>query len=126
MSNLIIASTILISLALIFYSLGVWAERVVHFLKAWHVLAFWLGFIFDVLGTWAMHKLAEGSFNLLDVHTLTGQLALWLMFAHVVWATYVVRSANEQLKKRFHRYSFIVWLIWLIPYFGGMYVGMSG
>ncbi len=126
MTFLLIASTILISLALIFYSIGVWAERIVHFLKPWHVITFWLGFLCDVLGTLAMHKLAEGTFNLLDFHTLTGQLALWLMFAHVMWATHVVRSANEQLKTRFHRYSFIVWLIWLIPYFGGMYVGMSG
>jgi hypothetical protein len=25
----------------------------------------------------------------------------------------------------FHRYSLVVWLIWLVPYFGGMYLGMS-
>jgi len=24
----------------------------------------------------------------------------------------------------FHRYSLFVWLVWLVPYFGGMYIGM--
>jgi hypothetical protein len=26
---------------------------------------------------------------------------------------------------KFHRYSLVVWLIWLIPYFGGMIAGMT-
>jgi hypothetical protein len=29
------------------------------------------------------------------------------------------------MKARFHRYSLFVWLIWLIPYFGGMMLAMS-
>ena len=120
-----IASAILISLALAFYSLGVWAERIARYLKAWHVAAFWAGFGFDISGTWAMHLMAEGPFNLAEPHTLTGQVALWLMLAHATWATYVVRKGSKLARSRFHRYSLIVWLIWLIPYFGGMYMGMT-
>ena len=122
---LLIASTILISLALIFYSIGVWAERIARYLKPWHMVFFWIGFSFDVSGTLAMHKLAEGQFNILEPHTLTGQLALWLMFIHAIWATYVIRQQKEELRQKFHRYSLFVWLIWLIPYFGGMLLGMS-
>jgi hypothetical protein len=44
MSTLVIISTTLITLALLFYSLGVWAERIARYLKPWHVLAFWIGF----------------------------------------------------------------------------------
>lgn len=71
------ASATLITLALVFYSLGVWSERFARYLKLWHVAAFWTGFLFDLSGTWSMHRLAQGRFDLSDPHTLTGQIALW-------------------------------------------------
>ena len=126
MSIELIASTILITLALIFYSLGIWSERIARYLKPWHVAAFWLGFLFDVSGTLAMHRIAEGPFDLLEPHTLTGQIALWLMLAHATWATYVIRRGSNTLRRGFHRYSLFVWMVWLVPYFGGMYLGMNG
>ncbi len=125
MAPFMILSTTLITLALVFYSLGVWAERVAQYLKAWHVAAFWTGFAFDVSGTLAMTKLASAPFDLMHLHTLTGQIALWLMLIHASWATYVVRKGSEGLRKKFHRYSLLVWLIWLIPYLGGMFMGMA-
>jgi uncharacterized repeat protein (TIGR03987 family) len=121
---LFIASTTLITLALVFYSLGVWSERLARYLKPWHVTAFWTGFAFDVSGTLAMHRLAEGRFDLRDPHTLTGQIALWLMLAHAIWATWVTRRGTEDARIGFHRYSIIVWVIWLVPYIGGMIIGM--
>lgn len=78
---MIILSSVLITLALVFYSAGIWAERINRLLKPWHVVMFWTGFTFDVTGTLFMHKMAEGKFDLLDSHTLTGQIALWLMLA---------------------------------------------
>jgi uncharacterized repeat protein (TIGR03987 family) len=125
MTTTLLVSSILITLALVFYSLGVWSERVARYLKSWHVISFWTGFVFDVLGTSAMHRISSRPFNLADPHTLTGQLALWLMLIHAVWATYVVLKGSEKARTEFHRYSIIVWLIWLIPYFGGMYIGMK-
>jgi len=124
LSTPVIVSTTLITLALAFYSLGVWAERLARFLKPWHVAAFWVGFLFDISGTWAMHRMAEGPFDLFRVHTLTGQIALWLMLAHAIWATVVTLRGSNEVRTGFHRYSLFVWLIWLVPYFGGMYVGM--
>ena len=118
-------ASILITLALVFYSLGVWSERLARYLKPWHVAAFWTGFLFDVSGTWMMHRLAQGPFDLTAPHTLTGQIALLLMFAHALWATYVSVKGSENTRSGFHRFSMIVWLIWLIPYFGGMYMGMQ-
>jgi uncharacterized repeat protein (TIGR03987 family) len=122
---LLIASSTLITLALIFYSIGVWAERFARYLKTWHVFYFWMGFLFDIAGTFAMHLVAKGEFDILDSHTLTGQIALWSMLIHAIWATRVVRGGTERTRKTFHRYSIIVWFIWLVPYFGGMYLGMS-
>ena len=122
---LLIVSTATITLALIFYSLGVWSERIARYLKPWHVGAFWTGFVFDVGGTIAMHFLAKGSFDLRAPHTLTGQLALWLMLVHASWATRVARQGSDDARRGFHRYSLLVWLVWLVPYFGGMYLGMQ-
>lgn len=86
---------------------------------------FWTGFFFDVTGTWAMGNISDSPFNILDLHALTGQIALWLMLIHAVWATIVVRKGLENSRKQFHKYSLIVWLIWLVPYFGGMIMGMK-
>lgn len=122
---MIIVSTTLISLALVFYSLGVWSERLVRYLKPWHVISFWTGFIFDVSGTYAMHLLAKGPFDITEPHTLSGQIALWLMLTHAAWATKVIIKNDEKLRTSFHKFSLIVWLIWLIPYFSGMYLGMK-
>jgi uncharacterized repeat protein (TIGR03987 family) len=123
-TRLEVAATGLITLALVFYSLGVWSERIARCLKPWHVAAFWTGFAFDVSGTGLMHVLARGAFDLRAPHTLTGQLALWLMLAHSVWATRVVRAGSEEGRTGFHRYSVLVWLMWLVPYVGGMAMAM--
>lgn len=119
----IVAST-LITLALVFYSLGVWAERIALSLKPWHVVAFWTGFAFDLSGTTAMHFIASTPFDLTAPHTLTGQIALWLMLAHAAWSTHVSRRGSDEAKAGFHRYSLFVWLVWLIPYFGGAALAM--
>ena len=121
---LLILSTTLITLALVFYSVGVWSERIARNLKPRHVTAFWTGLFFDACGTLAMHHLAERPFDLGQPHRLSGQIALWLMLAHAIWATRVARKGSEQARRGFHRYSLFVWLIWLVPYFGGVYLGM--
>jgi uncharacterized repeat protein (TIGR03987 family) len=118
-------SSVLITLALLFYSLGVWSERIIKYLKPWHAAAFWTGFMFDITGTYTMHLISKGPFDIFEPHTFTGQIALWLMLLHAVWATVVLKNKNESVKHKFHRFSIVVWLIWLIPYFGGMYLGMS-
>ncbi len=124
MSSLNVVATVLITLALIFYSVGVWSERIARYLKPWHVGMFWLGLLFDASGTYAMDLLEPG-IDWTSMHTITGQLAIWLMLAHAVWATIVVRRGDEATRTRFHRLSVIVWLVWLVPYIGGMFLGMA-
>lgn len=125
MSKLVILSSTLITFALIFYSIGVWSERIKRYLKPRHVVTFWIGFTFDISGTYLMHLIATRPFSLTDTHTLTGQFALWLMLFHAIWATTVIIKKDELIRLKFHKFSIIVWLIWLIPYFGGMYLGMA-
>jgi uncharacterized repeat protein (TIGR03987 family) len=122
---MLFAAIVLITPAVVAYSVGVWAERFARFLKPWHVGAFWTGFAFDVSGTVAMHALASGPFDITAPYTFTGQLALWLMFAHALWATRVALAGTDAARGSFHRYSLIVWLIWLVPYVGGMILAMG-
>ena len=63
-NSLVIVSSILITLALVFYSLGVWSERIAQYLKPWHMAAFWTGYVFDVSGR---HCQLELILALLDV-----------------------------------------------------------
>ena len=124
MPGITLAASILITLALIFYSLGVWAEHLARYLKGWHVTAFWTGFFFDTTGTLAMELIQPG-FDWASSHTITGQIALWLMLGHAIWATRVVKKGREETRQRFHRLSLVVWGIWLVPYIGGMFLGMA-
>lgn len=108
--------------AFIFYTTGVWAERIKKRLLAWHAVVFWLGFVCDTIGTGAMGKMA-GSIIQFNLHGLTGLLAILLMLFHAIWATIVLARKNERLIRQFHKFSLGVWLIWLIPMLSGMLLG---
>ena len=121
-SGVLLVATILITLALVCYSIGVWSERFAGRLKGWHLVFFWVGLAFDTTGTGIMFDMAGeiGS----DVHSVTGVAAIVLMAIHAVWATVVLLRKNEKLITSFHRFSIIVWSIWLIPYLTGFFVSM--
>ena len=109
---------VVINLALIFYSIGVWSERIQGRLKVWHTVFFWLGLICDTVGTGMMFEMAGGLTY--DLHGLSGVLAILLMFVHAIWATVVLVRKDEKMILNFHKFSVVVWLIWLIPYFSPM------
>ncbi len=113
---------IVINLALIFYSIGVWSERFSGRLKAWHTAFFWLGIICDTWGTGLMFEMVGGL--TFDIHGLSGVLAIVLMFIHAIWATIVLVRKDEKMIANFHKFSVAVWLIWLIPYLSPMVLRM--
>ena len=119
----VMLSTILISLALVFYTVGVWSERLAGRLKAWHLIFFWGGLVFDTVGTGMMMEMAGGL--TFDIHGVTGVLAILLMFVHALWASIVLIRKNESAIANFHRFSVLVWVIWLVPYFTGFFVSMG-
>ncbi len=113
-----------ITLALIFYTIGVWSEKIQGELKSWHLIIFWIGLIFDTTGTMLMSKIASESFQF-NFHGITGLLAIILMLFHAIWATVVLRNNNTNAKTNFHKFSILVWLIWLIPFISGAVFGVS-
>ena len=112
------AAVIIINLALLFYSIGVWSERLQGRLKVWHTVFFWLGLVCDTWGTGLMFEFVGGMSY--DIHGISGVLAIALMFVHAIWATLVLVKKDENMIVSFHKFSIVVWLIWLIPYFSPM------
>ena len=117
-------AVIVINLALLFYSIGVWSERLQGRLKIWHTAFFWLGLVCDTWGTGMMFDFVGGMSY--DIHGISGLLAIILMLVHAIWATLVLVRKDEKMILSFHRFSVFVWIVWLIPYFSPMVVGMLG
>ncbi len=125
MDQTLIFAILAITSALIFYTIGVWGEKLQGTLKPWHLVFFILGLICDTLGTTAMSIIADSSGTQgITLHGITGTIAILLMLIHAVWATIVIVKNKEDMKLKFHKFSIIVWCIWLVPYFIGMFIGM--
>jgi uncharacterized repeat protein (TIGR03987 family) len=122
--ELIIPSTIM-SLAFVFYTTGVFAERFQRDLLTWHLALFWLGLACDGTATEMMRQLRLAGENPGIIHTVTGVAAFSLMALHALWATWVRTRGHAEARREFHKYSVVVWVIWLLPYLGGMIAGIS-
>lgn len=120
---MLIYAVISMMLALTFYTIGVWSEKWQKTLKKWHLVMFWVGFAFDTIGTTNMSIIAKGGF-VFNFHGVTGLLAIILMFLHAIWATVVLARGKEDMLKKFHKFSILVWFIWLIPFVSGAFYGM--
>lgn len=118
------SASIIMAAALVFYSIGVWSERISGQLKPWHLIFFVLGLICDTWGTGMMFEMVGGM--TFDVHGITGVIAIVLMLIHAVWAFIVLIKKDEKAITNFHKFSVVVWLIWLIPYFSPMFFAMAG
>ncbi|HWQ47213.1 MAG TPA: HsmA family protein [Longilinea sp.] len=122
MSVILIVAIVTISLALVCYSIGVWSEKFAGRLKPWHLVFFWIGFVFDTTGTTLMGQIAGGlRFN---IHGVTGALAILLMVFHAIWATIVLVKKDDHAIQNFHKFSLVVWVIWLIPFLTGLFLAM--
>lgn len=117
------SASIIMAAALVFYSIGVWGERVSGRLQWWHLVFFVLGLVCDTWGTGMMFEMVGGM--TWDIHGITGLIAIVLMLIHAVWALAVLFRNDEQALKNFHKFSVVVWLIWLIPYFSPMFFNMA-
>ncbi|MEQ2911949.1 HsmA family protein [Butyricimonas faecihominis] len=114
-----------ITLALVFYTIGTWAEKVQGRLKLWHIVFFLLGLVADSLGTAIMSDIAGQKGDVDPLHGITGILAIVLMAIHAVWAIVTYWKGNEKAMRNFSKFSVIVWAFWLIPYGLGLVLGMS-
>jgi uncharacterized repeat protein (TIGR03987 family) len=118
-----VSVSIIITAALVFYSIGAWAEKIVGKLKAWHLVFFLMGLACDTIGTGMMLNFAGGL--TFDIHGISGSIAIILMLIHALWAFIVLVKNDEKMIGKFHRFSIFVWSIWLIPYFSPMFFAIA-
>ncbi|WP_442601848.1 HsmA family protein [Paenibacillus sp. KN14-4R] len=116
------AAIVFINLALVFYTIGVWGEKRSGTLQNKHLIFFLFGLICDTTGTTIMSSLVTDGGNI--IHAITGGVALLLMLIHAVWAFFVKWKGSAKAQHNFHRFSLIVWILWLIPYFIGVAMSM--
>jgi uncharacterized repeat protein (TIGR03987 family) len=119
---MLIFAIIFITLALTFYTIGVWSEKIQGTLKPWHLALFLLGLVCDTTGTLLMESIASNSVKVtsgVNLHGITGIIAIVLMLIHAIWAAVVLIRKNEDMIAKFHKFSIIVWIFWLIPFISG-------
>ena len=124
----LITAIITITLALVFYTTGVFLERKRGILSLFHTGLFGLGLVFDTTGTLIMGQIAQSSPETvtgINWHAITGVFAIALMAFHLLWAIFVLIKKDKKSQQNFHKFSFFVWLVWLIPYLSGVFVGIK-
>lgn len=119
-----IAATTAISLALVCYTAGVFSERRRGMLTKGSLSLFWIGLVLDTAGTTLMTVMAQNGGAVLGMHAAAGALAIALMAVHAIWATVTFIRKNEADMERFHTFSSLVWLFWLMPYMLGVLQGI--
>jgi len=122
MNHTLLFAIIFINMAMVLYTIGVWAERIRRRLKWWHLWFFWAGLVCDTIGTGAMAEIGGALFKF-NLHGLTGMTAILLMLFHASWASWVLLKKDEKRIISFHRFSIFVWIVWMIPMIGGMLLG---
>ena len=103
---------------------GVFSESGSGTLTRKYVTLFWIGLACDTTGTLMMSSMAAQTAGSMGVHGITGVVAIVLMLIHATWATWTYLRGSEQAQKRFHTFSTVVWLAWLIPYIIGILMGI--
>lgn len=111
-------AVLFINLALVAYTIGVWSEKISGRLKPKHLVFFIAGLLFDGMGTGFMGQLNTS--REINLHGITGMVALLLMFIHAIWAAIVLWRKKEHQIRQFHKFSLVVWGLWLIPYLIGV------
>lgn len=123
MPALILWGIFLFTIALVFYSISVWAGWLSKDLKPWHIYVFLIGLFTDYLAT-VLTYVAIGGI-VFTWHAILGFISIAFMTIHVVWATVAYLSKSEKSITNFHRVSILVWGFWLVSYLSGFFSGVE-
>ena len=123
MPTLVLWGIYLFTIALVFYSISVWAGWFSKRLKLWHIYVFLIGLFADYLATVFTYISLGGL--VITWHAILGFISIALMTIHVVWAIIVYYNKSEQSITKFHRISIIVWSFWMISYLTGFSSGIA-
>lgn len=129
MSPLLISAIIIITGALVFYSIGVIGEARRKVLRWKDIVWFGLGLIADFAGTMLMRQISQNGEQVLapwanTLMTISGTAAILLMLIHIIFAL-LVMFKFPSYKEKFHKWSIVIYCFWLISYASGT-IGLMG
>ncbi|GMW07065.1 MAG: HsmA family protein [Gammaproteobacteria bacterium] len=123
MTSLILLSVVLITLALILYTTGVWLSWRTKMLVPAHILIFWCAVAADALATKFMGARVETI--RWDLHTISGYAALGLMALLTVYGTLALIRRRKEWLAGFHKLALPIWIIWVGSYITGVVLGVQ-
>jgi hypothetical protein len=121
-----ITGSIIVTLALIFYSIAFTKERRQRLVTSRILLFYTLGISLDITAT--IFMIIGSSKGLLTIHGLIGYSSLLGMLTDtfMLWRYNVKFGAETEVSKPLHLYSRIAYTWWIIAYItGGLLVGIS-
>jgi len=125
MNTLLITGTIMVTFALICYTLAIIFEQRKHILTRMFAAFLFTGFIFDFISTLFM---ISGSKNgPFTIHGLIGYTSLLGMFFACVLILRILKANgfHNQISRKIHVYTNIAYIWWVISYITGAIIGMS-
>lgn len=124
MKPILIAGTIIVQFALVFYAVGVIMEQKRKFVSASVVKFLILGVIFDIIATACM--IAGTDKSLFTLHGIIGYSSLIAMVTDTVLLTRHRKATGESpVPRTLHLYSRFAYIWWVLAYLTGAAVVMS-
>ncbi len=125
MNNLSIIGAIIVTLALISYSIGIISEQVKKKLIPRVLIFITLGVVLDVTATVFMILGSQNS--PFTAHGFIGYSALFLMLIELlrIWRSYNKLGMGADVPKGVHLYSRYAYIWWVVAYITGSLIAMT-
>lgn len=123
MPPLLLYAVILFTVAFVLYTISVWSERLQSQLKTWHLVVFGIGVFSDAVATWLTIEFVGAV--VFTPHAIFGFVSLLLMALHFTWAVVVYAGDRKAGRSQFHRFSLLVWSVWMLSYITGFFSGLN-
>lgn len=125
MKPILLAASIIVTLALISYSIGVITEQLKKTIT-WKTLIFLsIGLSLDIAGTICM--VIGSSNSMFTIHGFIGYSGLIAMLidTSLMWKVKMQRGINSPVPPTIHRYSLFVYCWWVFVYVSGFLMAMN-
>jgi len=119
MKPILIAGTLIVNLALIFYSIFFYWERKTRKTVSKVLIFITIGVVLDATATACM--IAGSTKSPFTIHGILGYSALagMLVDAFLIWRSRMKKGVDSNLSSSLHTYSMIVYIWWVAAYLTG-------
>lgn len=124
MNTLLITGTIMVTIALVCYTLAIFFEQRKRMLTGIFVMFLFLGFVFDLVSTILMMSGSNnGPFTIHGLIGFTSLFGMLLLFLHTV-GNIKVKGLRKSISRPVHLFANITYAWWVISYITGAVIGM--